>query len=179
MKNTIKTFTVIAAMFLVNYNATAQTAASNPYDNTLSLNLQHANATGGDEEKNSHVFDNIHPRALENFQKSFKDVSSEKWTKNGESYFASFTKDSVFTRVDYNKKGRWLETIRYYDQKKLPGDANYMIKKGYSDYSVLGVAEVSFDDVPVYLVHIQNESHFKIVGIYEGEMTEVESHKRW
>jgi hypothetical protein len=180
MKNTtIKTFTVVAVtVFLLNHCAIAQSIAFGPYENDEPVMLTHSNVNNGDEKKSSDVSGSIHPRATENFQKAFKGITGERWVTNNEGYFASFIKDSVYTRVDYNKNGRWLETIRYYNEKKLPGEVHYMIKKGYSDYSILGVAEVSFDDDPVYMVYIQDGIYIKMIGVYQAEMTEIESHKR-
>ena len=57
-------------------------------------------------------------------------------------------------------------------------DVSNSIKKSYNNYSILGATEVSFDNDPVYMVYIQSESHIKIIGVYQGDMTEVESHKR-
>ena len=174
MKNTIKTFAVTAVTaVLLSYNATAQSVASSLFENAASIMLTRSN-----EKDNSNALSSIHPRAVEEFQRSFRDVTGEKWAKTSDGYFASFTKDSVQTRVDYNRKGRWLETIRYYGEKKLPADVSNSIKKSYNNYSILGATEVSFDNDPVYMVYIQNESHIKIIGVYQGDMTEVESHKR-
>src|SRR4051812_17500525 len=127
MKNTIKTFAVtVVTVVLLNYNATAQSAAYSLFENAASVMLTHSN-----EKDNSNALSAIHPRAVEEFQKSFRGVIGEKWAKTSDGYFASFTKDSVQTRVDYNRKGRWLETIRYYGEKKLPGEICGMIKSRY------------------------------------------------
>ena len=41
-----------------------------------------------------------------------------------------------------------------------------------------GKAEVYFDDQPVYIVHLQDETHLKTIGIYDGEIKEVHNYKR-
>ena len=177
MKNTIKTFAVTAiTALLLSQGTTAQSVASGPFENAATVKLAYSvgNAVN---EKNSNTASSINPRAIENFQRSFMNVTGASWSKTNDGYFARFTKDSVQTRVDYNRKGRWMETIRYYGESKLPGDVSYMIKRGYGDYSIFGVAEVSFDAEPVYLVYIKNGSRTKMIGVYEGEMTIVQDFK--
>src|SRR6266496_5267698 len=66
----------------------------------------------------------------------------------------------------------------YYDEKKLLRQIRDIVKSVYYDYTIISVAEVYFDDQPVYIVYIQDETHLKTIGVYDGEMQEVQNYKR-
>ena len=42
----------------------------------------------------------------------------------------------------------------------------------------MSVTEVYFDDELVYIVYIQDKTHLKTIGVYDGEMQEVRNYKR-
>lgn len=174
MKNTLKTFAVVAAStILLNSNVSAQRAASGPAIDVASIKTLIALNNSGDEKKSMSTT-NAHPRAIEFLQKKFKGVNDAVWYKNNGCYFASFVYDSVQTRVDYNKNGRWMETLRYYSENMLPENITDMVKETYRKYSIAGVTEISFDyGEPVYLLHLQGDNQIKMVGVYREEMIEV------
>ena len=179
MKNTIKIFTVIVATaVLLTYNAVAQSAVGCSTANNASMPSPSVISNVGGLPGNDNSISDIHPRAINDFQKSFKDISNEKWSKSNEGYFASFNLDSVQTRVDYNRKGRWLETIRYYSEKKLPDDVKNFVKNVYRHYDIIGGAEISSYKTLVYVVHIRDEAHIKVISIYDGEMQEIQNYTR-
>jgi hypothetical protein len=53
-----------------------------------------------------------------------------------------------------------------------------IVKSVYYDYTIASVAEVYFNAQPVYIVYIQDETHLKTIGVYDGEMKEVQNYKR-
>ena len=174
MKNIFKFLAVIAAgTIMLSNNVSAQRAASGPSIDVASIKALIAFNNPGDENKSMSTA-NAHPRAIEFLQKKFKGVNDAIWYKSNGCYFASFVYDSVQTRVDYNKNGRWMETLRYYSENKLPKNITDMVKETYRKYSLTGVTEISFDYAePVYLLHLQGDNQIKMVGVYHGEMIEL------
>jgi hypothetical protein len=179
MNNIVKTFaaTVMAAVMLT-HNAKAQTApgiASANFAPGSSVSATD-NATG--EQKNNNSLSGIHPRAVKDFQKSFKYVTNEEWSKIDGGYRANFTADSVQTRVDYNGKGSRQHTILYYEEKKLPREVRNMVKSVYYDYTILNVVEIRVDEQPIYMVYLQDDTHLKTIRVYDGEMQQVQNYIR-
>jgi hypothetical protein len=179
MKNVLKAFTVtvICTVILIS-NAPAQAGIGSSSANAAigSSTFYAENVTG--EEKGNNVLTGINPRAVKDFQKSFKDITNAEWSRIDDGYIAAFTMGSVQTRVDYNRNGSWLHTIRYYEEKKLPREVRDMVKSVYYDYAILNVIEVNFGDQPVYMVYLQDETHLKAIRVYDGEMKEVQNYVR-
>jgi len=178
MKNILKTFTatVAAVIFMHNTNAQSVIAGLSEKDTPGFSTSAIDNATDG--QKHNNALSDINPRAVKDFQKSFKGVTSEEWSKLNDGYIASFTADSVQTMVAYNRSGIWHHTIRTYNEKKLPRQIKDIVKRVYNDYTIINAAEVYVDDQPVYIVHLQDETHLKTIGIYDGEIKEVHNYKR-
>jgi hypothetical protein len=178
MKNVVKTFaaTVVAAVMLIQ-NVHAQTAIGGlsanvaPGSSTSTVDI----ATG---EKNNNAISNIHPRAIKDFEKSFKGITDEEWSKLDDGYIASFTADSIKTTVAYNRKGVRNHILQSYSEKKLPREVRNMVKSVYYDYTIFNVVEIRLDDQPIYMVYIQDETHLKTIRVYNDEMWEVENYTR-
>jgi hypothetical protein len=110
-------------------------------------------------------------RALKDFQKSFQDVANADWTATSEGGFvANFTENNVKSTVYYNSNGRWMHTIKRYDEKQLPKDIRQLVRSTYYDYNITSVEEVNVNLQVIYLVHIHGENHSKTLRIADGEM---------
>jgi len=177
MKNTLKLLISSAiAIAAIMYNANAQTA------NINSLINYYASYFAGsvkDTGKNNELYSTAYKRASKDFQKTFAGINNVTWYQvNSGGYIARFAQDDVKTIVAYNPKGNWSYTIDYYGEKKLPGEVRAMVKRTYYDYSIIGIAEVHFNEQMVYMVYLQDENHFKTIRIYDDEMDEVANYPR-
>src|SRR6266705_6662000 len=61
----------------------------------------------------------VNHKAVKDFTKSYKGQSNEEWHEVKGGFIAEFTSDDIKCRVDYDKKGNWLQTLRTYDENKL------------------------------------------------------------
>src|SRR5436190_6151099 len=152
MKKILKTFMAAAVIAVVlTHSAKAQFVVANSSGNNAS-----GPSISVDEKKDKNTLSGIHHRAVEDFHKSFKGITNEQWSKLNDGYIARFTEDSMQIRVNYNRKGNWQYTIRYYGEKKLPLEVRSMVKSVYYDYTISRVAEIHMDDQPVYILYIQD-----------------------
>jgi hypothetical protein len=174
MKNTLKIFIAAAIVVLaITGNAKARPNIINTSNETRSLISLKNN-----DEKRSNVSSAINTRALKSFQKQFKNATDVSWYAADKGYIASFTKDDIKTFVDYDRRGTWNHTIRYYDEKKLPTDIRYRIKSYYIDYEIAGVIEVNVNDKTVYMIYLQDQAVLKTIRICDGEMEEIGTYMR-
>ena len=60
----------------------------------------------------------INSKAVRNFVRFYKNISDEKWYEIPDALIATFTFNDVDYRIDYDKKGNWLHTMRTYDENK-------------------------------------------------------------
>jgi len=173
MKIVLKTLVAAAATtVMLTHNVSAQYAVVD-----LAKNNSPRSEIFTHEQKDKDISD-INPRAVKDFEKSFKEITNEQWSRLGDGYIVSFIADSVRTRVGYNLKGSRQYTLRYYSEKKLPREVRSMVKSVYYDYSITNVVEVDFDNQPVYLVYMQDETHLKTIGVYDGEIKEINNYTR-
>jgi hypothetical protein len=124
---------------------------------------------------------NINPRALRDFNKSFKDTDAEKadWRQIKDGFIAEFENNGVKTKVYYNRKGSWCSTLLTYDQYKLPEDVRRMVRINYYDYEIYVAYEVHIEDKTIYLVKIQDRETLKTIRIIDGDMDLYEDYKKF
>src|SRR5690348_7083025 len=150
MKKILKTFMAAAVTAVV---LTQSVKAQFALRGSLPIDATRSSISVEGETKNETSLSGVHPRAVKDFQKSFKDITSEQWSKLTDGFIASFTMDSVQTRVAYNRNGRWQYTMQFYGENKLPRDIKSMVKSVYYDYNMYRVAEIHVDNQPLYIVY--------------------------
>ncbi len=115
----------------------------------------------------------INIRALAHLRKTFKDADNETWRvhSNGE-YIASFMKDDISYIVYYDRKGRWVATVKGYNEDKMPFELRDLVKRNYYDYSISYVKEVKTyrNDTITFVVNIRYKNLSKVIRIQDGEM---------
>ena len=112
----------------------------------------------------------ISSRAIKDFKKSFKLPAEERWFKIDNGYIVKFVQDGIQSRVDYDNKGNWKATTRYYYEKQLPKDVRSQVKSVYYDYTITSVQELTFPNHLVYLINMEDEKSILIIRICDGEM---------
>ena len=112
----------------------------------------------------------INSRAIKDFKKSFKLPAAEQWFKIENGFIVKFIKDDIQHRVDYDSKGNWKATTRYYSEKQLPKEVRSQVKSVYYDYTITSVQELTFPEHHVYLVNMEDEKTILIIRICDGEM---------
>jgi hypothetical protein len=163
MKKTIFPIALtMSAISLMSYGQ--NTIASLRFSNRPSAEAAAANMFSRDE---------VNSKAVKNFLRSFKNASGEKWYKVNDQLIATFTSDNVDYRVDYDKKGNWLHTIRTYDETKMQEDLRHVVKSTYYDYEINLVHEIESPRVPAtYIVQLVGKTKLINLRICDGEMEE-------
>jgi len=127
-------------------------------------------------KEDARIIYKINIKAVRDFMKTYNTISNEKWEILEDGYLVSFTYDSKTKRIFYDKKGNFLYTIDDYRETKLPEDVRGAVKNIYRDYSITIIHEVNLDKknrTPTYLIHLKNDSLFKRVRFFEGEILEL------
>ena len=110
----------------------------------------------------------VSAKAIKDFSKSFKGVEAN-WFKVKDGFIAQFTRDDIYTRVDYNLKGKYVAMIRRYSEDKLPKDVRHLVRSNFYDYTISIVIEVTTDNGTAYLVKIEDEKRIKTIRVVDGE----------
>ena len=171
--------TVVSSFAFINYTAAQNDLGINEEDmpelsKPLIINVP------ADSLTCDHLI-HVNERALKNFQKKFPGAIDPYWYEVFDGFIASFKKDSVTTKVAYDKKGRLQYAINYYGEKMMPRELRHIVKSVYYDYSIVSVAEVHLnepDAQTTYVVCVGSCNSFKILTASDYEILSVKDWKR-
>jgi hypothetical protein len=126
------------------------------------------------EQFSAGYLNNISTKAVRNFKNAFKNVRDEKWYEMPDGFRANFTLGSIRHRLDYDKKGNWLHTIRYYDEKNLPTDVRRLVVSTYLDHKITCVEEVetSLNNL-FYVIHLEGQANWINIKVSALEIVEL------
>jgi hypothetical protein len=135
------------------------------------LNSADAAANGGGAANNIAAdIKTISSKAIKNFKIEFGKADPVKWFKLSNGFVAYCTVNSIQNKAYYDRKGNWLYSTRYYEEKDLPKDVRAIVRSTYYDYSISGIQEIHVDDKTVYLVYVKDETTWKTLRVCNGEM---------
>jgi hypothetical protein len=118
-------------------------------------------------------------KMFNNFSSSFKNAKGIKVSAEKTETHISCYVDGVLNKIDYTNKGKWLYTIRYFEESRLQQDVRNMVKDSYPRYSVFGfVAEVSVPGKTAYLVMIEDQHSWKRVRVVDGSVDTYEEYNK-
>src|SRR5215210_3710356 len=173
MKNYLFAFAVKSIAALVVTNAAyAQTAINvevlGPKD---AITSDKAIAVG--VKKNAVNLNAISLKAVRNFKKSYKMVNNENWFKAPDGFNARFTLNGINNMLYYDKKGRWVGSLKVYAEDKLDRKIRDIVKREYYDYKITFIDEVETVGtfgIPAYIVHIEDSNSIKLIRVMDGAM---------
>ena len=113
--------------------------------------------------------------AVRDFVHRFKQATNTRWNIIDGGYVAKFDLPAMEFQVGYDKRGEWTYTIRTYHEKQMARDVRGMVKSIYYDFSIVQVKEVeqfNFEGI-VYVVYLEDDSCWKTIRVYNGEMEEM------
>jgi hypothetical protein len=120
--------------------------------------------------------DVISQKAVNNFEKTFKNVSEVKWYEMPDGYRANCIMNGVRCRLDYDKRGNWLHTIKYIDEKKLPIDVRRLVASSYLDYSITSIEQIELPHHQlVFVIHLQGEKNWINIRVSDSEISELQT----
>jgi hypothetical protein len=115
----------------------------------------------------------INARAMRHFLTNFAEAANEKWYYTGDMIIVTLTLKGIDYRVDYSKKGRWIETIRTYDETKLSADLTQTVKSSYRDFNISLVQEIEQPPYPiVYIIHLESKTKLIKLQVCNGVVEE-------
>jgi len=129
-----------------------------------------------DNSKNSgESIANINSKAVKNFSKNYKKVSSPRWEIIMDGYTAEFTENGVRNIVYYDTKGNWAGNLKRYPADKLPGEVQDILDTQYGRYTIDGVSQIettASNGVPTYIAVAEDKKSIKWLRIFDGEVEE-------
>jgi len=117
----------------------------------------------------------INVKAVRHFLRYFDNVLNEEWYDAPDRSVVTFNNNGIRYRVDYDKLGSWIQTIRTYDATQLPRDVREAVRIAYYDYNIFQVQEVEMPLHPInYFIHLEGKTKLINLRIYNGEIEELQ-----
>jgi hypothetical protein len=121
----------------------------------------------------------INEKLLQTFKQTFPDAEQVKWLEATDKYTVNFTDNGILTKVDYDKDGNFISSVRYYYEKNLPVNIICRLQKKYSNKKVFGVTEMTTESNVEYYIKLEDETSWMTVkSNVDGNMEVVEKYKK-
>jgi hypothetical protein len=121
----------------------------------------------------------VNEKVLHLFQESFPKAEQVSWQESGDTYIVNFILGQVRSRVNYDKEGNFISSIRYFSEEGLPNNILCKIKKRYPGEKIYGVTEMESDAGIEYFVKLESTTHWTTVkSDANGYLDQVEKLKK-
>ncbi|HET9280141.1 MAG TPA: hypothetical protein VFN95_18225 [Flavitalea sp.] len=121
----------------------------------------------------------INEKVLKSFNETFAAAQDVKWEEYKNYYTVSFVHSGIRSKVDYDKNGYIIGSLRYYAPQNLPLNIYNSLWKEYSKQELYGVVEVAVGAAVTYFVKMQDEKNWMTIKIDpSGNSTVYEKYRK-
>jgi len=119
------------------------------------------------------AFADPNEKVLRSFNETFTTAENVKWEEYSNYYAVSFSYSGIRSKVNYDKDGTIMSSIRYYDPMLLPSNILNKLKKEQPKRKLFGVTEVAVGEEVVYFVKLVDDKHWITLRIDSQGNSEV------
>ena len=121
----------------------------------------------------------ISEKLLQTFKQTFPDAQQVVWAEQGDKYTVNFRQDDILTKVEYDKDGNFVSSLRYYTEKSLPVTILCRLQKRYPEKKIFGVTEMATENSVEYYIKLEDATTWTTVrSNIDGNMQVVEKYKK-
>jgi hypothetical protein len=121
----------------------------------------------------------ISEKLLASFKQTFPDAEQVKWMEQEDKYTVNFKEKDILTKIEYDKDGNFLSSLRYYTEKGLPVNILCRLQKKYADKKIFGVTEMANENSVEYYIKLEDANTWITVrSTIDGNMQVVEKYKK-
>lgn len=146
------------------------TAAHSAQAQIAKSNVQPPETTSAPAADKADQFKALDTRLQQTFQRMFEGAEATDINTGAHNTNISFNKAGERYLALFTNRGTWLQTIHYYDARKLAPAIRTLVEDAYPEYSLLRVAEVNIGGKIAHIVDIETHRRFKKVRVFEGEV---------
>jgi hypothetical protein len=121
----------------------------------------------------AYAADPVDEAVLKIFNESFKEAKEVSWSQTKEHYIVDFVKDDIRYHVTYDRKGKFINSRRYYFQEKLPMYVLFKVKNRFKGKSIYGVTEVMDEFGVEYYITLEDSKDWWMVKVTSRDFMEV------
>lgn len=106
------------------------------------------------------TFANPNEKVLKSFHQTFSQASDVRWVDYPDYYSVSFSYSGIRSRINYDKSGHILRSIRYYEPALLPLSIYTGLQNEYKQAKLFGVTEITEGSRVIYFVKMETAHHW-------------------
>lgn len=116
----------------------------------------------------------------QSFEQSFPNAEHVTWSNDATGgYTVTFTVKTILTRISYDKKGKFVGSLRNYTGQMLPFFITNMLKQKYPGDQIYGVTEITSPSDINYFVKLEGPKNWVTVRIdNDGNTMVVEKYRK-
>jgi hypothetical protein len=129
----------------------------------------------------AYAFDPFDPneRVLKAFNETFTSVQEVRWEEFPNYYAVSFVSGGIRAKVNYDKEGNMMSSLRYYAPQLLPLYILNKISKENPKRKMFGVTEVTLGGNIAYYIKLEDAQNWYTLKVdAEGNSRQVEKYKK-
>jgi hypothetical protein len=112
-------------------------------------------------------------KVLKSFRETFSHAEDVKWDESSDFFTVSFVSAGIRSKVNYDKEGNMLSSIRYYSPQMLPLNIFNKLKKENPKKDLFGVTEVTTGNDVTYYVKLQDDKNWYTLKVDESGNTQL------
>lgn len=127
------------------------------------------------------AFDPFDPseRVLKAFNETFSSAQQVRWEEFPNYFAVSFVSGGIRSKVNYDKEGNMISSIRYYAPQLLPLYIMSKISKENPKKKMFGVTEVSYNNIIAYYIKLEDNTHWYTLKVdVDGNSQQVEKYRK-
>lgn len=118
-------------------------------------------------------------KVLKSFRETFTQAEDVRWDETDSYFTVSFVSAGIRSKVNYNKEGDMMSSIRYYSPQMLPLNIFNKLKKENPKKSLFGVTELTVGSDVSYYVKVEDTKNWYTFKVDEsGNYQVTEKYKK-
>jgi hypothetical protein len=118
-------------------------------------------------------------RVLKAFNETFGTATEVRWEEYPKYFTVSFVNSGIRTKVNYDKEGKMLSSLRYYAPQYLPLNILNKISSEHPKKKMFGVTEVTHDGNVVYYIKLEDATNWYTLKVdVDGNSQQTEKYKK-
>jgi hypothetical protein len=112
-------------------------------------------------------------KVLKSFRETFTQAEDVRWDESSDFFTVSFLSAGIRSKVNYDKEGNMLSSIRYYSPQMLPLNIFSKMKRENPKKNLFGVTEVTTGNDVTYYIKMEDGKHWFTMKVDESGNSQV------
>lgn len=118
-------------------------------------------------------------RVLKAFNETFSTAQEVRWEEFPNYYAVSFVSGGIRAKVNYDKDGNMMSSIRYYAPQLLPLYILNKVNRENPKKKMFGVTELTYNSIITYYIKMEDNTHWYTLKVdVDGNSQITEKYKK-